>query len=71
VAKVSADVIILDDNFSTVVIVAKWGRWSISVHQYSEVCAVLADSQFGCSHCKLPLGLLDRYFMEIYFSFTK
>jgi magnesium-transporting ATPase (P-type) len=42
IAKESADMIMLGDNFATIVTVARWG--SFSVYKHSKNCAISANS---------------------------
>ena len=64
VAKESADVIILDDNFSTIVTVAKWGRSVyINIQKFVQfqltvnVVALLVNFSSAC-FTGMPPGLL-------------
>ena len=75
-AKESADVIILDDNFSTIVTVAKWGRsvyiniqkfvqFQLTVNVVALIVnfssACLTGKRPHCCHFDLDLSLLHEF----------
>lgn len=69
VAKESADVIILDDNFSTIVTVAKWGRSVyVNIQKFVQfqltvnVVALIVNFSSACLTGKKACILLTRFF---------
>ena len=78
-AKESADVIILDDNFSTIVTVAKWGRSVyVNIQKFVQfqltvnVVALIVNFSSACltgnQSCNDPLQLL-QFHCSLYLSF--
>lgn len=75
VAKESADVIILDDNFSTIVTVAKWGRSVyINIQKFVQfqltvnVVALIVNFSSACLTGKKAIHFL-HFFMNYVFLF--
>ncbi|KAI7742735.1 hypothetical protein M8C21_009355, partial [Ambrosia artemisiifolia] len=62
VAKESADVIILDDNFSTIVTVAKWGR---SVYLTVNIVALMVNFTSACLTGSTPLTAVQLLWVNM------
>lgn len=69
VAKESADVIILDDNFSTIVTVAKWGRSVyVNIQKFVQfqltvnVVALVVNFSSACLTGKLNIIQFDNFY---------